>query len=311
VTISHGDSAAWEIDRDDDEYPAGLRDLPDPPRRLWGFGDPSLLQPGIAIIGSRRASPYGTACAAAFARVAAESGVPVVSGGAMGCDLEAHRAALEAGGPTVAVLGCGADVDYPRAGAETLSRIRDEGCVLSELPPGHLPRRWAFPRRNRIIAALAKAVLVVEAGLPSGTFSTADHALDIGRDVLAVPGSIFASGSKGTNRLVRQGAAPVCDAADFLDSLAAAGLSGVPAGPGAGPAFVDVSDPLLAALVSSPARASELAHALDRALPDVLQHLGRLESQGVVVRLHDGTYAPSRLVLETPESAGGGVRPRL
>ena len=197
----------FELHIDDDAYPELLRHAPEPPRVLRGIGDPALLTPGLAVIGARKASPYGLRCARIFAGWAARHALPVVSGAAMGCDQEAHKAALDADGTTVAVLGCGADVDYPRRAHELLAAVRCVGVVVSECAWGAGPQRWAFSRRNRIIAGLSTGVLVVEASLPSGTFSTAEYALAAGRDVYAVPGSIFSPEALGANRLIRQGAA--------------------------------------------------------------------------------------------------------
>ena len=188
------------------EYPEQLAETPDPPRMLYGIGDPGALVAGLAVVGARRATPYGLRATRLLAGWAASKGVTVISGAAIGCDSEAHRAALDAPGATVAVLGCGPDVDYPRRSAAMLATIRAGFAVVSECPFGQQPLRFAFARRNRIIAGLASAVLVVEAGLPSGTFSTADAALEAGRDVMAVPGSIFSPESRGSNRLIRQGA---------------------------------------------------------------------------------------------------------
>lgn len=281
-------------------YPPQLELTPRPPRVLYGLGDPAALRPCLAIIGSRKATPYGLDCAAAFARCAAEAGVPVVSGAAMGCDLAAHRATLSAGGTTVAVLGCGADVDYPAPAGEVLAALRSgNGAVVSEFEWGMPPARGHFPARNRIIAGLAYAVLVVEAALPSGTFSTADHALEAGRDVLAVPGSVYFHGSAGCNRLIRQGAAPVCCVEDLLDSLAAVGLIDPPpvraadgAPIGVTPLAPPSSDPVLCALLAQPMAPDALATALAMDPRDLLLAVAVLEAQGRVARYPDGRYGP-------------------
>jgi DNA processing protein len=212
-----------------------------------------------------------------------------VSGAAYGCDQAAQRAALEAEGRTVAVLGCGADVDYPRATASLIDVIRRRGAVVSELAWGHPPARWAFPNRNRIIAALAAAVLVVEAGLPSGTFSTADHALDAGRQVLAVPGSVFAPECRGSNRLIRQGATPVTDISELAQELRACGLLEAD-GPDGVPFAVPAEDRLARALLADPMRPDDVARALALDVVDVMRRIGRLEASGVVRRYPDGRY---------------------
>ncbi len=208
-----------EIRLGSDEYPEQLANITDPPETLYCVGDTALLAPGLAVIGSRKATPYGLGAARLFAGWAAARNITVCSGAAIGCDQEAHRAALAAKGHTVAVLACGADEDYPRGAAELLDAIRRDGLVVSEQPWGTRPQRWMFAIRNRIIAGLSSAVLVVEARLPSGTFSTADYALAYGRDVLAVPGSIFAPECQGSNRLIRQGAPPITDVSELASEL--------------------------------------------------------------------------------------------
>jgi DNA processing protein len=286
--------------RGEPHYPAQLELTPRPPRVLYGLGDPAALRPALAIIGSRKATPYGLDCAATFARCAADAGVPVVSGAAMGCDLAAQRATLDAGGTTVAVLGCGADVDYPARARDLLDALRSgRGAVVSEFPWGMPPARGHFPARNRIIAGLAYAVLVVEAALPSGTFSTADHALEAGRDVLAVPGSVFFHGSAGCNRLIRQGAAPVCCVEDLLDSLAGCGLveptlrDVATGGPGGlTPLSPESSDPVLRALLAQPMAPDALATALTMDASAIMRAVAHLETDGRVARYPDGRYGP-------------------
>lgn len=271
----------WCLSRGDDGYPLELEDLPDPPPTLYGYGDPSLLGGGIAVIGSRRATPYGLSCARRFAGWSAAHGIVVVSGAAVGCDLESHRAALAVDGPTVAVLPCGADVDYPRRAASTLADIRRRGAVVSEAPWGSEPQRWSFVRRNRLIAALSVAVLVVEAGLPSGTFTTADQALDLNRDVFAVPGSILAPECRGSNRLIRQGALPITDVAELAQAL------GLEAPVEIAPAS---AHRLLAALTASPMRPDDIARDFDLDIVQTMRTLGSFESRRLVARYPDGRY---------------------
>jgi DNA processing protein len=278
-------------------YPEQLARTPRPPRVLRGIGDPSCLVPGLAIVGSRKATPYGLECVRRFASLAAEWGVVIISGGAIGCDLAAHRAALDARGVTVVVLGCGADVDYPRSASSVLAVVRrDRGAVVSELDWGVPPLPGHFPARNRIIAGLASAVLVVEAALPSGTFSTADHALDAGRDVLAVPGSVFSPTSAGCNRLIRQGAQPITCAEDLRDSLADAGLlepERLVAGTTASaPLAQPTSDRLLAALCADPMTPDRVAMLTGIDARTVLTSLATLEARGQVARYPDGRYGP-------------------
>lgn len=297
-----GGPARWELRIGDTRYPRQLLSTPRPPEVLYGIGDSNALSPGLGVVGSRRATPYGKSCARRFAGWAAGRGVCVVSGGAVGCDQEAHRAALDAGGTTVVVLGCGADVDYPRGAGRLLDAVRRRGACVSEYAWGSEPTRWAFVERNRIIAGLASALLVVEAGLPSGTFSTADFALAAGRDVLAIPGSIYAPECRGANRLIRQGATPITDVSELADALSGVGLeldrlpgtlrtAADASGRGAPPSPA-ASDELLAALLANPMRPDDVAGALNIDIVSVVRRLGALEARGVIARYPDGRYGP-------------------
>ena len=209
--------------RGDTGYPTLLGQIPDPPPSLWlrGEADVELLaSPAVAIVGARACSGYGRSVARMLATEAAAAGVVVVSGLARGVDGEAHRGALAAGGPTVAVLGCGIDRDYPAAHAELArSIVATGGLIVSEYEPGMEPAPWRFPARNRIIAGLARATVVVEARERSGALITADFALEDGREVLVVPGEITSALSAGANGLLRQGATPVTCAADVLEAI--------------------------------------------------------------------------------------------
>lgn len=167
--------ARYELHPGDGLFPASVLELSDVPQTLFVRGDPEVLStPALSIIGARKASPYGLAVAELAAKVAVEAGVTVVSGGAVGCDQASGWAAVNAGGKHVVVLGTGADVVYPRSSAGLIARTLDTGgAVVSISPWGMGPRKFAFPRRNRVIAALSQALFVSEAGMPSGTFSTA------------------------------------------------------------------------------------------------------------------------------------------
>jgi DNA processing protein len=202
-------------------YPPLLAELYDPPAQLYvrGASAAVLEQVSVAIVGARSCSSYGAQVARMLARELAAAGLVVVSGLARGIDGEAHRGALASGGLTVAVLGCGIDRDYPRAHADLARRITDSGAVVSEYQPGVEPAPWQFPARNRIIAGLARATVVVEARRRSGALITADFALDLGREVFAVPGEITSGLSAGTNDLIRQGATPLLAVDDVLESL--------------------------------------------------------------------------------------------
>ena len=171
----------------------------------------------MAVVGTRRASADGLEVARALGRGLAAAGVTVVSGMALGVDSAAHAGALESSGRTVAVLAGGADVPYPPSKARLHGLIAERGCVVGELPPGFVAMRWCFPARNRIIAALAHMTIVVEAARRSGSLITAEIAIDIGREVGAVPGPVTAWRSAGTNALLRDGATVIRDAADALD----------------------------------------------------------------------------------------------
>lgn len=203
---------------DDSDYPAPLRELALPPPVLYVRG--TLPDgPAIAMVGSRRLDAYGREVAECFARDLARRGITVVSGFAIGIDTVAHRAAVAENGKTVAVLGCGLDVDYPRGRGELIEQICRHGGLVSEFPFGAPPRPWHFPIRNRVIAALASSTLVVQATLRSGTLITAHHALELGRDVYAVPGRIFDERALGTNALLADGALVARAPEDLLVGL--------------------------------------------------------------------------------------------
>jgi DNA processing protein len=208
-------------------YPATVLDLSDPPPYLFALGGGEVLAPPVvAVVGTRDSTPYGERVARQIAGALARGGACVVSGMARGIDAAAHLAALDAGGRTAAVLGTGIDVAYPRAHRLLHQRIASSGVVLSEHGPGAAATPGSFPRRNRLIAALASVTIVVEAGLKSGALITAGHALDLGRTVAAVPGPVDSPQSAGSNELLRDGAVVI---AGVEDALALAGLTSVPA----------------------------------------------------------------------------------
>ena len=210
------------LSRDDEEYPAILREIARPPLALFVRGNSIPDAERIAVVGSRRASKYGARVAEDIARELSARGVTVVSGAARGIDSAAHRGALSTGqtGRTVAVLGCGVDVVYPKENDRLLAEIAESGVVLSEYPPGTQPFSAFFPQRNRIISGLSRGVLVVEAAERSGSLITAELALSEGRDVFAVPGSIYSDTSRGCHNLIRQGAKLTVSAEDILDEYA-------------------------------------------------------------------------------------------
>lgn len=206
--------------RTDAEYPQLLREIPDPPLVLHCRGDRSLLTRGaVAIVGSRRATPYAINVAAHLTKPLAAAGLVIVSGLARGVDAAAHTAALDAGGTTIAVLGTGIDVVYPRSNMRLFERIAEQGLLVSEFPPATPPLAANFPMRNRVISGLASGTVVVEATSRSGSLITARMAAEQGREVFAVPGSIFSPTSEGTHRLIQYGAKLVHDVNDIVEEL--------------------------------------------------------------------------------------------
>jgi len=205
---------------DDDAYPALLRRINSPPAALFIDGDPGCLwQPQIAVIGSRNPTAGGLDHAHDFAGTLARQGMTITSGLASGIDSAAHAAALDAGALTIAVNGTGLDKVYPASSRAVAERIRSQGAMISELPLGSPPKRQHFPSRNRIISGLSLGVLVIEAGLNSGTLITARKAAEQGRDVFALPGSLHNPMVKGCHRLIREGARLVETTADIMQEL--------------------------------------------------------------------------------------------
>jgi DNA processing protein len=258
--------------------PPLLRAIHDPPPGLFvrGDGEISVLErAAVAIVGARACSGYGASVARSLARDLAAAGLVVVSGLARGVDAEAHRGALDGGGVTVAVLGCGIDRDYPAAHAELARRIAAGGLIVSEYAPGVEPAPWRFPARNRVVAGLCAATVVVEARERSGALITADLALEEGREVFAVPGEISSALSAGTNGLLKLGATPLANAADVLASY---GIETVETTP--------ERDALLDLL---PATADELVRKTGRPASDIARTLVELELAGAVAA-HAGVY---------------------
>jgi len=276
------------LTRSERGYPVRLRELHDPPLavfvsgpRLDALGWPRAV---AALVGSRRATESGLVLARRLASGVAESGGLVVSGLALGVDAAAHDGALSAGGVTVAVLGCGVDVAYPRTNRRLYARIRERGLLVSEYPPGTPPAPWRFPARNRLIAALADTSVVVEARAGSGALITADHALDLGRDVLAVPGAAGLPSAAGGNGLLKAGAGLIESAEDLCSWL------GLPPPAAADePPAGDERD-VLAALSDRCSSADELSAALELAPSRVAGALVRLELAGRAARGTDGLW---------------------
>ena len=204
----------------DKDYPEQLKQIYDPPPVLYIKGQKSILNnKAIAIVGSRKASTYGRRVAVNFAKELALMDINVVSGMARGIDSFAHKGAIEAGGPTTAIFGCGIDIVYPPENSRIMQEIERSGALISEYPPGEEPKSYNFPPRNRIISGASVGVIVVEAGEKSGSLITAHYALEQGREVFAVPGSVFSSNSVGTNKLIKDGAKMVTSMEDIFEEL--------------------------------------------------------------------------------------------
>jgi DNA processing protein len=274
----------------DQEYPKELLDLFDPPAGLFIRGrDLGELQPRVAIVGARHCSPGGQEVASLLGAGLARAGVCVVSGGARGIDAAAHVGALEAGGSTLSVMGCGIDVAYPRQNRDLLERIAASGALVSEYPPGVPAEPFRFPARNRIVAALSRAVVVVEGAAGSGSMITADHALDIGREVYAVPGAVTSPLSWVPHGLVRDGATLIRGPEDLLADL---DLTVSVEGSAESPVASPIGSPSAgrrngverrvweALTVASPADA--LARATGLSLPEVVSALVGLEMRSLV-----------------------------
>jgi len=208
------------IARGDRDYPPALLELADPPSRIWRIGELSVLdRPVVAIVGTRRSTAYGERVARELAGALARAGACVLSGMARGIDGVAHRGALAAGGMTAAVLGTGVDIAYPPSHRALHATIARSGLLLSELPPGAHLHGGSFRKRNRLIAALARLTIIVEAPIKSGALHTADDATDLHRDVGVVPGPIDSPQCAGSNLLLRDGAQAIMSAADALSLL--------------------------------------------------------------------------------------------
>ena len=278
------------LERGSAEWPASVTHLgAAEPKRLYVRGPLPLAgacaEPAVAMVGARAPSAAGERFARTLARELAEAGVTVISGLALGIDAAAHTGALDGAGRTIAVLGCGIDRDYPRRNAALARRIAASGAIVSEWGPGVEPAPWRFPVRNRIVAALAQATVVIEATRRSGALITADHALAIGRDVLAVPGAPWLELAGGTLALLRAGAAPVGTTGDVLDALGVQiELEPARREPPAG-----VAGTLWAELRRRPRTRDGLALATGIAAEVASGALAELELDGLIAEERDGT----------------------
>lgn len=272
----------WLIALGDSHYPPALLETADPPLLLYAVGRIELLRaPAVAIVGSRNPTPQGTQNARDFGAALAAAGLTVVSGMALGIDGAAHEGALDHAASTIAVLGTGIDRIYPRRHAALAHRIAAEGLLLAECELGALPLEHHFPRRNRLIAGLGLGTLVVEAALQSGSLITARLALEAGREVFAMPGSIHNPLARGCHALIRQGAKLVESAQDVLDELR--WTEAVPLPEAAANAAPD--DALLVALGHDPLTLDELANRTGIDIATLSARLLDLELDGRVARL--------------------------
>lgn len=284
------------VARGSNGWPEQFEHLERPPQRVWVSGSRRPSPEAVAVVGSRLATAAGLDIAREIGRDLASAGVQVVSGMARGIDAAAHEGALAAGGETVAVLGCGIDVCYPADHARLRSAILAAGCVVTEESPGTPPLKHHFPKRNRLIAALALAVVVVEATPRSGALSTARWAADLGREVLAVPGSIRSPQSEGANQLIRDGARPYLGFADLLDVLPELGpFAPVATLPNAWSRAPARLAPELAEILSrmgtTPVLPDELAATLGLPAAVLASRLGSLELEGAILSLPGGRVA--------------------
>jgi DNA processing protein len=272
----------------DSAYPRQLLEIADPPALLYAIGEPALMaRRGLAIVGSRNATPQGAANAERFARAFSEADLTIVSGLALGIDAAAHRGALDGPGSTVAVLGCGVDVAYPQRNESLYRAIAARGALVSEFPLGSPPLAANFPRRNRLISGLARGVLVVEAALASGSLITARLAAEQGREVFALPGSIHSPLSKGCHALIKEGAKLVESAQDVLDELR---LPGRTAMQSVTPAQPEIGHALLAHLGHDPCNVDTLCERSGLTPDTVSAILLELELAGLVAALPGGRY---------------------
>lgn len=271
----------------DTAYPAALLEIPDPPCVLYVRGNPALLQNrGLAVVGSRNATPQGVQTAENFARTIAAKGIGIISGLALGIDAAAHRGALAASGETIAVIGTGADRLYPARNRELALAIAERGAIVSEFPLGTPAIASNFPRRNRIISGLSRGVLVVEAAPESGSLITARLAAEQGREVFAIPGSIHSVVARGCHKLIKQGAKLVETAQDILEEL---GSYAEPVRSTAPPLAND-ENALLGALGHGPCGLDDLAERTGFAADYLLGELLTLELAGQIATLPGNRY---------------------
>ena len=298
-------SGAWASCRHDELYPEPLHDLGDAPAVIFGRGRAATLgelgrNGAVTIVGSRRPSRYGRELATELGAELAAAGFAVVSGMALGIDSAAQAGAVRAGGLTIAVLGCGVDVAYPPRSARLYAEIVERGLVIGELPPGTEPRRWTFPARNRIMAALGAMTVVVEARERSGSLITAEMAESLNRDVGAVPGLVGSSPAAGTNGLIRDGAHLIRSAQDVLDGLLGPGAGELSARRPVGPVLEDGLIEVLDLVEGGAGSADALARDSSLEPGPLATALVSLELSGYVRCNGDGRYERTSLAVPEP-----------
>jgi DNA processing protein len=284
------------ITLEDDSYPNIFQTLNDAPLVLWAKGNLAALKSRqIAIVGSRNASTNALRHTANISAYLANSGLTITSGGATGVDSTSHQAALDAQAMTIAVLGCGVDIVYPRHNRKLFNTITQNGLLVSEYPLGTMPKPGHFPRRNRIISALSEAIVVIEAGLKSGTLTTAQHALEQGKDIFVLPGDIGNPNNAGSHKLIQEGAFLLAEPNDVLEFLQLK--------PDFSPAELQLDlthlsplqQQILTALQIEPKPLEELAHELAEPIHQLLEPILELELEGLIEQ-HPGGYALSSLI---------------
>lgn len=287
-------SGAQVLTWDDPLYPRNLLNIAQPPPLLYVKGTITAADEwAVALVGTRHASAYGREVARDLASGLAASGVTVVSGLARGIDVVAHKAALEAGGRTIAVLGSGVDIVYPPEHKATADLIAKAGALVSDYPLGTAPEAANFPPRNRIISGLSKGVVIVEAGDVSGALITSDFAAEQGRDVFAVPGNIYQRTSRGTNKLIQQGARLVSGVADILEELNLALVTEQRSARAALPADA-TEQKLLACLSAEPVHIDELGNQVGLPIAQVSGALALMELKGLVRQVGGMNYVVAR-----------------
>lgn len=281
----------------DDCYPRALKEIYDPPIALFVKGDPACLnEPLIAMVGSRRPTPVGAKLASDLADSLARLGLLITSGLALGIDGMAHQACLDAGTKTVAVMGCGLDIVYPARNRKLFASVVANGCAVSEYPLGSAPTRYSFPQRNRIVSGLSLGVIIIEAADRSGTLITARLAAEQNRQVMVVPGSVLSSQYKGSHRLLKQGAALICDIDDVLFELSSSLERAVQERPTSKNQDSEIehfnkpTHPILQHLSDQSSSVDQIIQASGLTAAEVSSMLLILEVDGIIAATTDGGY---------------------